>query len=103
MKKHTYDEKSSRPTSSSVREVGPTYNARPGEATLMRTTIMLPQSLRREAMVHAKKRGTSLGGLIRDVLLQEVEGGRLTFLDKDIVFRGKPAKGAPKHHDDIYS
>ena len=62
-----------------------------------------PDDLRREASAHARRRGVSLAGLIRDVLLEEVEGRRLTFLDKEIVYRGKSEKGAPKHHDDIYT
>ena len=69
---------------------------------LRRTTMMLPVGLTREAMKNAKARGVSLAGLIRGLLEEEVEAKRLSFLDRDIVHRGKPAKGAPKHHDDIY-
>ena len=67
-----------------------------------RTTIMLPDDLRKEAMRVARRRGTSLGALIRDLLLAEVEGRRTGFLDRDVVFREEPPDGAPKHHDDIY-
>ena len=71
-------------------------------STLRRTTIMLPAGLRTAAAAYAKKRGVSLGALIRNVLLDEIEGKRASFLDREIVFRGQPLPGAPEHHDDIY-
>jgi len=69
---------------------------------MSRTTIMLPAALRSSAALHAKKKGLSLGALIRAVLAAEVEGPGETFLDQNIVFRGTPLPGAPSHHDDIY-
>lgn len=70
--------------------------------TMLRTTIMLPQGLRAGAMARARKKGISLGALIRQVLEAEVEGAAVHFLDRDIVFRGRPPADAPRHHDDIY-
>ena len=68
-----------------------------------RTTIMLPQALHSGAMAYARRRGVSLSALIRSVLLDEIEGRRPSFLDREVVFQGKPPSGAPRHHDDIYS
>ncbi len=69
---------------------------------MRRTAIMLPHTLRASAMSLAKRKGLSLGALIRALLEAEVEGNAAHFLDRWIVFRGPTPSGAPTHHDDVY-
>jgi hypothetical protein len=74
---------------------------------MKRTTIMLPEDLRRRALLRAKQKGVSLGELIRDSLSAALPG--VTYdaladpLFEDVVFGGPgPADVSAKHDRYLY-
>lgn len=70
---------------------------------MKRTTIMLPEDLRRRALFRAKQRGVSLGALIRDSLdaaLPDVTyEAQLDPLFEDVVFDGPAPADLSANHD----
>jgi hypothetical protein len=71
---------------------------------MKRTTIMLPEDLRRRAIVRARQRGVSLGELIRDslnVALPNVsyEVGEDPLFE-DVVFDGPAPGDLSRRHDE---
>lgn len=71
---------------------------------MRRTTIMLPERLRVRAAEHARKRGVSLGGLIRESLTARLESLAATsqrdpFFADDAVFRGPAPADSSRDHD----
>jgi hypothetical protein len=72
-------------------------------AAMKRTTIMLPEGLRRRAMSLARQKGVSLGELIRDSLdaaLPEVsyDAGHDPLFE-DVVYDGPAPKDVSVKHD----
>ena len=71
---------------------------------MKRTTIMLPEDLRRRAIVCAKQRGVSLGELIRDSLdstLPNVSNDiEKDPLFEDVVFEGPVPRDLSRRHDE---
>ena len=78
-------------------------STRPG-SSLKRTTVMLPEDLRRRAFVRARERGVSLGELIRESLDAAVpayspaRAADPLFTDS-AVFAGKAPKDISASHD----
>jgi hypothetical protein len=74
---------------------------------MKRTTIMLPEALRRRALSRAKQKGVSLGELIRDSLdaalpavTYDVEKDPLF---EDVIYDGPaPADGSSDHDKYLY-
>jgi hypothetical protein len=70
---------------------------------MKRTTIMLPEELRRRALFRAKQRGVSLGELIRDSLdaaLPDVTyDAQRDPLFEDVVFDGSAPPDLSANHD----
>ncbi len=70
---------------------------------MKRTTIMLPEDLRRRARARARQRGVSLGELIRDSLdasLPHVSyDGAGDPLFEDVVFEGPAPRDLSREHD----
>jgi len=74
---------------------------------MKRTTIMLPEALRRRALFRAKQKGVSLGELIRDslgaALPGELYGDQPDPLFEDVIFDGPaPADLSGRHDEYIY-
>lgn len=74
---------------------------------MKRTTIMLPEALRRRALSRAKQKGVSMGELIRDSL--DAALSAVTYdaerdpLFEDVVYDGPaPADGASNHDKYLY-
>ena len=74
---------------------------------MKRTTIMLPEALRRRALSRAKQKGVSLGELIRDSL--DAALPPVTYdaerdpLFEDVIFDGPaPADGSSNHDKYLY-
>ena len=70
---------------------------------MKRTTIMLPEALRRRALSRAKQKGVSLGELIRDSLdaalpavTYDVEHDPLF---EDVIYDGPAPADGSSHHD----
>ena len=76
-------------------------------AAMKRTTIMLPDGLRRRALSRARQKGVSLGELIRDSLdaalpavTYDVEQDPLF---EDVIYDGPaPADGSARHDKYLY-
>jgi hypothetical protein len=70
-------------------------------AAMKRTTIMLPEALRRRAAFRARQRGISLGELIRDSLDAALPGVSYEQdpLFEDVVFDGPAARDLSAKHD----
>jgi hypothetical protein len=74
------------------------------DASMKRTTVMLPEDLRRRAFVRARERGVSLGELIRESLDAAVPASPPArtadplFTDS-AVFAGKAPKDLSAAHD----
>ena len=74
---------------------------------MKRTTIMLPDALRRRAMSRARQKGVSLGELIRDSLdaalpAASYDAGRDPLFE-DVVYDGPaPADGSSRHDEYLY-
>jgi hypothetical protein len=68
---------------------------------MKRTTIMLPEALRRRAAFRAKQRGISLGELIRDSLDAALPGVSYDQdpLFEDIIFDGPAPRDLSAKHD----
>ncbi len=75
-------------------------------AAMKRTTIMLPEGLRRRALSRAKQKGVSLGELIRDSLdaaLPVTYDAEHDPLFEDVIYDGPaPADGSSKHDKYLY-
>jgi hypothetical protein len=75
-----------------------------GDASMKRTTIMLPADLRRRALRRAKSWGVSFGTVVRESLdaalpaLEEVGGDDPLFLDRD-VWSGRAPRALAREHD----
>jgi hypothetical protein len=69
---------------------------------MKRTTIMLPEALRRRAAFRAKQRGISLGELIRDSLDASLPAVSYDQdpLFEDVVFDGPAPKDLSARHDE---
>jgi hypothetical protein len=70
-------------------------------AAMKRTTIMLPEALRRRAAIRASQRGISLGELIRDSLDAALPGASYEHdpLFEDAVFDGPAPRDLSAKHD----
>lgn len=70
-------------------------------AAMKRTTIMLPEALRRRAATRASQRGISLGELIRDSLGAALPGVSYDQdpLFEDAVFDGPAPRDLAARHD----
>ena len=72
-------------------------------SAMKRTTIMLPEDLRRRAMTRARQRGVSLGELIRDSLDAALPGVSYEAgsdpLFEDVVFDGPAPRDLSTRHD----
>jgi hypothetical protein len=70
-------------------------------AAMKRTTIMLPEALRRRAASRAKQRGISLGELIRDCLDTALPGASYEEdpLFEDVIFDGPAPRDLSAKHD----
>jgi hypothetical protein len=72
-------------------------------SAMKRTTIMLPEDLRRRAQFRARQKGVSLGELIRGSL--DAALPRVTYDEKtdplfeDVIFDGPAPKDLSSHHD----
>jgi len=68
---------------------------------MKRTTIMLPEALRRRAASRAKQRGISLGELIRDCLDTALPGASYEEdpLFEDVIFDGPAPRDLSAKHD----
>jgi len=68
-----------------------------------RTTIMLPENLRRRALSRARQKGVSLGELIRDSLDAALPAvtydGESDPLFEDVIYDGPAPADASSHHD----
>jgi hypothetical protein len=77
-------------------------------ASMHRTTVMLPEALKRAAQAHASQRGISLGELLRESLEQRLNAepperaGDPLFLDRAIYADTGPTDTAEHHDDDLY-
>jgi hypothetical protein len=76
-------------------------------AAMKRTTIMLPEGLRRRALSRAKQKGVSLGELIRDSLDAALPAvshdGEQDPLFEDVIYDGPgPADVSAKHDKYLY-
>jgi hypothetical protein len=76
-------------------------------SAMKRTTIMLPEDLRRRALSRAKQRGISLGELIRSSLDAAVPAASYDLerdsLFEDVIFDGPgPEDTAAKHDRYLY-
>lgn len=74
---------------------------------MKRTTIMLPEALRRRALSRARQKGVSLGELIRDSLDAALPAVSYDVdhdpLFEDVIFDGPaPADGSTDHDKYIY-
>jgi hypothetical protein len=83
--------------------MAPYYGAIIGYSAMKRTTIMLPDDLRRRAIFRARQRGVSLGELIRqslDAAVPDVsyDAGQDSLFE-DVVFDGPAPSDLSKHHD----
>jgi hypothetical protein len=71
---------------------------------MKRTTIMLPEELRRRAISRAKQKGVSLGELIRDSLDSALPHVSYDIgkdpLFEDVVFDGPAPRDLSRRHDD---
>jgi len=70
-------------------------------AAMKRTTVMLPEALRRRAAFRARQRGISLGELIRDSLDAALPGASYDQdpLFEDVIFDGPAPKDLSAKHD----
>jgi hypothetical protein len=70
-------------------------------AAMKRTTIMLPEALRRRAALRARQRGISLGELIRDSLDAALPGVAYEQdpLFEDVIFDGPAPRDLSARHD----
>ncbi len=70
-------------------------------AAMKRTTIMLPEALRRRAAARARQRGVSLGELIRDSLDAALPGSSYEQdpLFEDVIFDGPAPRDLAARHD----
>ncbi|MCI0617618.1 ribbon-helix-helix domain-containing protein [bacterium] len=71
---------------------------------MKRTTIMLPDDLKEKGMRKARRRGISLGELIRESLQAHVESPDVKqtedpLYEDDATFNGKAPKDFAKKHD----
>ena len=70
---------------------------------MKRTTIMLPEALRRRALSRAKQQGVSMGKLIRDsldaALSAMTHDAERDPLFEDVVFDGPAPSDGASHHD----
>jgi hypothetical protein len=70
---------------------------------MKRTTIMLPESLRRRALFRARQKGVSLGELIRDsldaALPSLTDEAQADPLFEDVVFDGPAPADLSANHD----
>ena len=71
---------------------------------MKRTTIMLPEDLRRRAIVRARQKKVSLGELIRDSLTAALPNVSSDIgedpLFEDVVFDGPSPKDLSRRHDE---
>jgi hypothetical protein len=71
---------------------------------MKRTTIMLPEDLRRRALFRANQRGVSLGELIRDSLDSTLPNVSYDIekdpLFEDVVFDGPAPRDLSRRHDE---
>jgi hypothetical protein len=76
--------------------------------SMHRTTVMLPEALKRAAQAHASRRGISLGELLRESLeyrLKEQPVDRLhdpLFADRATYVDNGPIDTAERHDDFLY-
>jgi Ribbon-helix-helix protein, copG family len=71
---------------------------------MKRTTIMLPDDLKERGMRKARRRGISLGELIRESLQAHVDSPDIQptedpLYEDDAVFKGKAPRDFAKNHD----
>jgi hypothetical protein len=78
------------------------------EGRMKRTTVMIPTELKSRAAKHAKRKGMSLGGLIRESLERELEidnhranrDADDPFFCDDSVFSGESPADLSVNHDE---
>jgi hypothetical protein len=77
-------------------------------ASMHRTTVMLPEALKRAAQAHASQRGISLGELLRESLEQRLKDQPADrsrdplFLDRAIHTDAGPTDTAERHDEHLY-
>jgi len=83
--------------------MAPYYGGVMKSQAMKRTTIMLPEDLRRRARASAKQRGVSLGELIRDSLdaslPQTSYDNARDPLFEDVIFDGPAPRDLSRSHD----
>jgi hypothetical protein len=83
--------------------MAPYYGAIMKASAMKRTTIMLPDDLRRRALLRAKQRGVSLGELIRDsldaALPTVINEAQRDPLFEDVIFDGPAPADISANHD----
>ena len=73
---------------------------------MKRTTVMIPEDLKIQALKHASMTGMSLGGFIREALeraLQLANGDKLVddpFFTDRVVFNGETPSDLARNHDE---
>ena len=83
------------------RDMAPYYGCMRKPGAMKRTTIMLPEALRRRAASRARQRGISLGELIRDSLDAALPGASYEQdpLFEDAIFDGPAPRDLSASHD----
>ncbi len=73
---------------------------------MQRTSLLLPPDLQLQAAALARRRGISLGELIRQALLREAaaeqSGDADTFWTKETTFRSGDGTLSTRHDDELY-
>jgi hypothetical protein len=83
-------------------------SSRSDNASMHRTTVMLPEALKRAAQAHASQRGISLGELLRESLEQRLKqqppdrSRDPLFLDRAVHADTGPTDTAEHHDDYLY-
>lgn len=75
------------------------YNAWAKEITMKTTTLRLPQDLENLSRRLARRRKTTLAGLIRDLLTREVQSSKIKPTTWEDLPTFKDGKHASRHHD----
>jgi hypothetical protein len=66
---------------------------------MVRTTVLLPADLRSRASRCARERGLSLGALVRELLVLEVERSRDPLFADRAVYKGRAPRDIAARHD----
>ena len=69
-----------------------------------RTTVMLPQDLKNQALQQARERGVSLGEIVRQSLIAHLQSlketkGEDPFLADSAIFEGEAPRDLSENHD----